>query len=39
MKAKDITLERALELLSSKDVRVCGRPKSKPKVEEPLEAM
>ncbi|XP_043702486.1 DNA topoisomerase 1 [Telopea speciosissima] len=30
---KDITLEKALKLLLGKDVRRCGRPKSKPKVE------
>ncbi|KAK7320754.1 hypothetical protein VNO77_30521 [Canavalia gladiata] len=34
MKPSDITLEKALELLSSKDVRRTGRPKGKPKVEE-----
>ncbi|KAJ4707637.1 DNA topoisomerase [Melia azedarach] len=39
MKPNDITLEKALELLSGKDVRRCGRPKGKPKVEEALEAM
>ncbi|XP_043700798.1 DNA topoisomerase 1-like [Telopea speciosissima] len=30
---KDITLEKALKLLLGKNVRRCGRPKSKPKVE------
>ncbi|XP_039014290.1 DNA topoisomerase 1-like isoform X2 [Hibiscus syriacus] len=34
MKPKDVTIEKALELLSSKDVRRSGRPKNKPKVEE-----
>lgn len=34
MKPSDVTLEKALELLSGKDVRKCGRPKGKPKVEE-----
>ena len=38
MKPSDITLEKALELLSSKDVRRSGRPKGKPKVEEAVEA-
>ncbi|XP_059662989.1 uncharacterized protein LOC132308787 isoform X2 [Cornus florida] len=33
MKAKDITLEKAVKLLSSKDVKKCGRPKNKPKRE------
>lgn len=39
MKPDDITLEKALEFLSGKDVRRCGRPKGKPKREEALEAM
>lgn len=39
MKPNDITLEKALEFLSGKDVRRCGRPKGKPKREEALEAM
>ncbi|KAL5785793.1 hypothetical protein ACOSQ2_008185 [Xanthoceras sorbifolium] len=39
MKPKDVTFEKAMELLSGDDVRRCGRPKSKPKVEEVLEAM
>ncbi|XP_038999077.1 DNA topoisomerase 1-like isoform X2 [Hibiscus syriacus] len=34
MKPKDVTMEKALKLLSSKDVRRSGRPKNKPKVEE-----
>lgn len=37
MKPKDVTLEKALELLSSKDVRRSGRPRNKPKVEEAIE--
>ncbi|KAA8528204.1 hypothetical protein F0562_035545 [Nyssa sinensis] len=39
MKANGITLEKALELLLSKDVKRCGRPKNKPKIEEAYEAM
>ncbi|KAF3446490.1 hypothetical protein FNV43_RR11669 [Rhamnella rubrinervis] len=40
VKAKDLTLEKALELLSGANVRRCGRPKNKPKVEEAaVEAM
>ncbi|CAK9141710.1 unnamed protein product, partial [Ilex paraguariensis] len=39
MKPSDITLDKALELLSSKDVKRCGRPKGKPKLEEAIEAM
>ncbi|KAH9798444.1 Omega-protein [Citrus sinensis] len=39
MKPNDVTLEKALEFLSGKDVRRCGRPKGKPKREEALEAM
>uniref|UniRef100_A0A5B6Z8L9 DNA topoisomerase n=2 Tax=Davidia involucrata TaxID=16924 RepID=A0A5B6Z8L9_DAVIN len=38
MKPNDITLEKALELLLSKDVKRCGRPKNKPKLEEAIEA-
>ncbi|XVE71428.1 hypothetical protein DITRI_Ditri10aG0149200 [Diplodiscus trichospermus] len=34
---KDVTLEKALEFLSGKDVRRSGRPKNKPKVEEAIE--
>lgn len=37
LKPKDVTLEKALELLSSKDVRRSGRPRNKPKVEEAIE--
>ncbi|KAI4316196.1 hypothetical protein L6164_024199 [Bauhinia variegata] len=33
MKPNDVTLEKALKLLSSDNVRRCGRPKSKGKVE------
>ncbi|GAV63653.1 Topoisom_bac domain-containing protein/zf-C4_Topoisom domain-containing protein/Toprim domain-containing protein [Cephalotus follicularis] len=36
---RDITIEKALELLSGKDVRLSGRPKNKPKVEGAFEAM
>ncbi|XP_010257889.1 PREDICTED: uncharacterized protein LOC104597850 [Nelumbo nucifera] len=36
---KDITLEKALKFLLSKDAKRCGRPKSKPKVEEAVEAI
>ncbi|KAK3211114.1 hypothetical protein Dsin_015820 [Dipteronia sinensis] len=40
LKPKEVTFEKAMKLLSGKDVRRCGRPKSKPKVEEAaLEAM
>ncbi|KAA8520995.1 hypothetical protein F0562_011668 [Nyssa sinensis] len=39
LKPNDITLEKALKLLSSKDVKRCGRPKNKPKLEEAIEAM
>ncbi|XP_059460951.1 uncharacterized protein LOC132190087 isoform X2 [Corylus avellana] len=39
LKPNDITLEKALELLSGKDVKRCGRPKNKPKLEEAIEAM
>lgn len=34
MKPNDVTLEKALELLSGNDVRRCGRPKGKPRVDE-----
>ncbi|CAK9316480.1 unnamed protein product [Citrullus colocynthis] len=37
LKPNDVDLAKALELLSSKDVRKCGRPRSKPKVEEAVE--
>ncbi|XWS72901.1 hypothetical protein CRYUN_Cryun02cG0079300 [Craigia yunnanensis] len=37
MNPKDVTLEKALELLSSNDVRRSGRPWNKPKVEEAIE--
>ncbi|KAL4285227.1 hypothetical protein GQ457_16G006790 [Hibiscus cannabinus] len=37
MTPKDVTLEKALELLSSKDVRRCGRPRTKPKLEEAVD--
>ncbi|KAJ4974417.1 hypothetical protein NE237_007591 [Protea cynaroides] len=33
MNPKDITIEKALKLLLGKDVKRCGRPKNKPKVE------
>lgn len=36
MRPIDITLEKALELLKSKDVRRCGRPKQNKVVEEPV---
>lgn len=40
MKPTEVTLEKALELLSSKDVRRSGRPKKKkPVVEDAVEAM
>ncbi|XP_049382514.1 uncharacterized protein LOC125846876 isoform X2 [Solanum stenotomum] len=38
LKPKDITMEKALKLLLSKDVRRCGRPKRQPQVEEAVEA-
>ncbi|XP_054797970.1 uncharacterized protein LOC129303012 isoform X2 [Prosopis cineraria] len=38
VKPNDVTLEKALEYLSSNDVRLSGRPKSKPKVEQAVEA-
>lgn len=34
MKPGEITLDKALELLSGSDVRQVGRPKGKPKIEE-----
>lgn len=37
LKPADVTMEKALELLSGKDVRRSGRPKNKPKSEEALE--
>lgn len=37
LKPTDVTMEKALELLSGKDVRRSGRPKNKPKSEEALE--
>ncbi|MCD7453592.1 hypothetical protein HAX54_021535 [Datura stramonium] len=39
LKPNDITLEKALKLLLSKDVKRCGRPKRQPQVEEAVEAM
>ncbi|XP_052173072.1 uncharacterized protein LOC127788620 isoform X2 [Diospyros lotus] len=40
MKPNEMTLDQALELLSSKNVRQCGRPKSnKSKLEEAVEAL
>ncbi|XXG55236.1 hypothetical protein AAC387_Pa03g2948 [Persea americana] len=36
---EDVTLEKALKLLLSKDAKRCGRPKGKPRVEEAMEAM
>lgn len=39
LKPEKITMEKALELLSGKNVSHSGRPKSKPKVEEAVEAM
>lgn len=38
LKPRDITMEKALKLLVSKDVRRCGRPKRQPQVEEAVEA-
>ncbi|KAG5244572.1 DNA topoisomerase [Salix suchowensis] len=38
LKPEKITMEKALELLSGKNVSHSGRPKSKPKVEEAVEA-
>uniref|UniRef100_A0A2P2MBR3 Uncharacterized protein MANES_03G000500 n=1 Tax=Rhizophora mucronata TaxID=61149 RepID=A0A2P2MBR3_RHIMU len=38
-KPEHITMDKALKLLSSNNVRLCGRPKAKPKLEEALEAM
>ncbi|KAK9029412.1 hypothetical protein V6N11_026530 [Hibiscus sabdariffa] len=37
MKPKDVSVEKALEFLSGKDVRRSGRPRSKPQVEEAIE--
>ncbi|XP_011094464.1 uncharacterized protein LOC105174160 isoform X1 [Sesamum indicum] len=39
MKPNEVTLEKALQLLQSKDVRRCGRPKRKVVVEEAVKAM
>ncbi|KAL7244394.1 hypothetical protein ACSBR1_016608 [Camellia fascicularis] len=39
LKPNDISFEKALELLLSKDVKRCGRPKSKPKLQEAIEAI
>lgn len=39
LKPRDITMEKALKLLVSKDVKRCGRPKRQPQVEEAVEAM
>ncbi|XP_058180832.1 uncharacterized protein LOC131299224 isoform X2 [Rhododendron vialii] len=39
MNVSDITLEKALKLLLGKDVKRCGRPKKKPKLEEAIETM
>ncbi|GLT85103.1 hypothetical protein SLE2022_033040 [Rubroshorea leprosula] len=39
MNPNDVTLEKALEFLSSKNVRQSGRPKNKPKVEEAMEVL
>ncbi|RWR77016.1 DNA topoisomerase 1 isoform X1 [Cinnamomum micranthum f. kanehirae] len=36
---ENVTLEKALKLLLSKDAKRCGRPKGKPRVEEAMEAM
>ncbi|KAM3252036.1 DNA topoisomerase 1 isoform X1 [Capsicum annuum] len=38
LKPNDITMEKALKLLVSKDVKRCGRPKRQPQVEEAVEA-
>lgn len=35
---EDVTLEKAMELLSGKNVGRSGQPKSKPKVKEAVEA-
>ncbi|KAK3015931.1 hypothetical protein RJ639_005746, partial [Escallonia herrerae] len=37
LKPEDINMEKALELLSGKDVRRCGRPKTKGKLKEAVE--
>lgn len=39
VKPNDVDLEKALKYLSGKDVRRSGRPKSKPKLEEAVEAV
>ncbi|XP_028101661.1 uncharacterized protein LOC114300977 [Camellia sinensis] len=39
LKPNDITFEKALELLLGKDVKRCGRLKSKPKLEGAVEAI
>lgn len=39
MAPREVTLEKALELLKSKDVRRCGRPKREVKVEKTVEAI
>ncbi|KAL0303493.1 UNVERIFIED_CONTAM: DNA topoisomerase 1 [Sesamum radiatum] len=39
VKPNEVTLEKALQLLQSKDVRRCGRPKRKVAVEEAVKAM
>ncbi|XP_057740994.1 uncharacterized protein LOC130958110 [Arachis stenosperma] len=39
MKPSEVTFEKALELLSGKDVRKCGRPKGKPKRVDEIEAL
>ncbi|KAL0298994.1 UNVERIFIED_CONTAM: DNA topoisomerase 1 [Sesamum radiatum] len=39
MKPNEVTLEKALQLLQSNDVRRCGRPKRKVVVEEAVKAM
>lgn len=39
MNVNDITLEKALKLLLGKDVKQCGRPRKKPKLEEAVVAM
>ncbi|CAK7354374.1 unnamed protein product [Dovyalis caffra] len=39
LKPENITMEKALQILSGKNVSLSGRPKSKPKVEEAVQAM
>lgn len=39
LKPDNVTLEKAVELLSGKNVTQSGRPKKKPKFEEAVEAM